>query len=85
MARKIRCEVGDIVSYYSAQFEVVDVYSYIVYLKEFRKDDKERKIICAGMGDLVMGGAYIVNKKNPDIFTYSGTLQPPVKKNEVVA
>ena len=76
MSRRIRIQAGDIVSYYGAHYEAVSVFSYIVYLKELRKDDKERKVICVGMGDLVMGGAYIENTKYPEVFTYSPRPQP---------
>lgn len=76
MARRIKFHVGDIVSYYSAQYEATQVYPYIAYLKELRKDSGERKEICVGMGDLVMGGAYLVGRKNADIFTYSVSPQP---------
>lgn len=76
MARRIRFHVGEIISYYSTQYEVTQVYPYIAYLKEIKKDRGEGKEICVGMGDLVMGGAYIVNRKNADIFTYSVAPQP---------
>lgn len=58
MGQRINFKVGDIVNYMGKQYEAVEVYSYMAYLRGFGKS-KEK--ICVGIGDLVVGGAYLEN------------------------
>lgn len=76
MTRTIRFHVGDTISYYSVPHQVVEVFPYIAYIREVRNNAPSGKPICVGMGDLVMGGAYVVGRKNADIFTYSVAPRP---------
>lgn len=64
MARIIAFQIGDLVSYLGETYEVDDVYPYIVYLKK----PLGGKRLCAGMGDLVIGGAAFYNNTSKDIF-----------------
>lgn len=53
MARKIiSIKKGDTIPYGGYMHEVVDLYSYIAYLKECRTG----KVICVCLGDLVISG-----------------------------
>lgn len=53
MGRKIiNMRVGDEVTYLHQKYVVVDVYSYIAYLKNVMTEEVE----CLGLGELVMSG-----------------------------
>lgn len=58
MGQRINFKVGDIVTYMGQKYEAVEVYSYTAYLKGLSKN---KETICVGIGDLIMGGAYLEN------------------------
>lgn len=49
---KMGVKVGEVIQYLGDSYEVVDVYSYIAYLKNLRTS----VTICVGIGDMVMSG-----------------------------
>ena len=60
MDHKIGLKVGQQVRYMTRKYEVVDVYSHIVYLKDL----SSLNIICLGIGDCVIGGLEPISR-NP--------------------